>query len=65
MGIGWRALPAARALLALVAVGIVFATVYLSYHYVVDVLAGAVLALAVPYLCRWLRRVLGPQPLDA
>jgi len=61
LGVGWRSLPRARPLLLLVAAGIVFATVYLSYHYVVDVLAGAALALAVPHLTPWLRRALGPQ----
>jgi membrane-associated phospholipid phosphatase len=60
--LGWRFLPRARAVLALAAAGIVFATVYLSYHYVVDVLAGALLALAVPRLARWLSAVLGPAP---
>jgi len=60
--VGWRLLPAARPALLLAAAGIVFATVYLSYHYVVDVAAGVALALAAPRVAPWLRRVLGPAP---
>lgn len=41
---GWRAFPAWRAPLALVVSAIVFSTVYLSHHYVVDLVAGALLA---------------------
>jgi len=41
---GWRLFPRWRALLALILGGIVFSTVYLSYHYMIDVVAGAALA---------------------
>jgi membrane-associated phospholipid phosphatase len=58
--LGWRMLPRARPVLAAAAGGIVFATVYLSYHYVVDVLAGAALALTVPRAVRWVRASIGP-----
>ncbi len=47
LGLGWRLFPRWRAPLALVVAGIVFATVYLSYHYVVDVVAGAALGLVL------------------
>jgi membrane-associated phospholipid phosphatase len=47
LAFGWRLLPRWRApLVSLVAV-IVFSTVYLSYHYVTDVVAGALMALAL------------------
>jgi len=46
-GLGWHLFPRWRAPLALVVAGIVFATVYLSYHYVVDVVAGAALGLVL------------------
>ena len=49
-------------LLAVVA-GIVFTTVYLSLHYVVDLVAGAALAILVPAIVPVLRRVFGsPDP---
>jgi membrane-associated phospholipid phosphatase len=60
--LGWRMLRRARLFLAAAAAGIVFATVYLSYHYVVDVLAGAALALAIPRLVPRVRELLGPPP---
>jgi membrane-associated phospholipid phosphatase len=41
---GWRFFPRWRGPLALSLGGIVFSTVYLSYHYVVDVVAGVGLA---------------------
>jgi membrane-associated phospholipid phosphatase len=44
VGWGWCLFPRWRAPLALVLGGIVFSTVYLSYHYVIDVVAGAALA---------------------
>ena len=59
--LGWRMLPRARAVLVAAAAGIVFATVYLSYHYVVDVIAGAGLAVAIPWLVPWLRGLVGPS----
>jgi membrane-associated phospholipid phosphatase len=44
VGRGWGAFPRWRAPLALALAGIGFSTVYLSYHYVIDVVAGAALA---------------------
>jgi membrane-associated phospholipid phosphatase len=59
LGHGWRLLPRWRPALLLSVGGIVFATVYLSLHYVVDLLAGALLAAATPLLLPPLRRLLG------
>jgi len=39
--------------------GVIFATVYLRYHYTVDVLAGALVAGALILLTPWIYRVLG------
>jgi membrane-associated phospholipid phosphatase len=47
LALGWRAFPAWRAPLALVVAAIVFSTVYLSHHYVIDLVAGAALAAGV------------------
>lgn len=44
LGLAWPYLPRWRLALVTVVAGIVFATVYLSYHYVIDVVAGALLA---------------------
>jgi len=61
LGAGWRLFPRAgvRVPLLLAVVGIVFATVYLSLHYVVDLVAGAAQAAAMPLAVRGLRRVFG------
>ncbi len=61
LGYGWRLYPSwrIRIPLAISVVGIIFATVYLSLHYAVDLLAGALLALAVPMAVRGLHRVFG------
>ncbi len=59
---GWRLLPKWRAPLALIVASILFSTVYLSYHYVVDLIAGAGVALAIPALAP-LGRALGLHPL--
>jgi len=61
LGYGWRLFPSwkIRVPLAVSVVGIIFATVYLSLHYVVDLVAGAILALAVPLAVKGLRRVFG------
>ncbi len=56
---GWRLLPRWRVPLALLAAGIIFSTVYLSWHYVVDLVAGALLALAMAALVPALHRVFG------
>lgn len=47
VGCGWRQFPRWRIPLAAMFGGIGFATVYLAYHYVIDVVAGAVLGAAV------------------
>ena len=61
LGYGWRLFPSwkIRLPLAVSVVGIIFATVYLSLHYAVDLVAGAILALAVPLAVKGLRRVFG------
>lgn len=62
LGHGWRLFPRWRVPLLAAAAGILFATVYLSLHYVVDLAAGALLALATPLLLPRLRRLLGDRP---
>jgi membrane-associated phospholipid phosphatase len=61
LGYGWRLFPSwkVRVPLAVSVTGIIFATVYLSLHYAVDLLAGALLALSVPLFVRGLRAVFG------
>jgi len=61
LGYGWRLFPSwkIRIPLALSVVGIVFATVYLSLHYAIDLVAGALLALSIPLVVKGLRRVFG------
>jgi membrane-associated phospholipid phosphatase len=61
LGYGWRLFPrwSVRIPLLLSVVGIVFATVYLSLHYVVDLCAGASQALLMPLAVRGLRRTFG------
>ncbi len=61
LGYGWRLFPTWKVRIPLAAsvIGIVFATVYLSLHYAVDLIAGALLALSVPLWVRGLRRVFG------
>lgn len=56
---GWRMFPRFRVPLAAAAAGIVFATVYLSLHYVVDLCAGAALALAMTRAAPAARRAFG------
>jgi len=55
---GWRLFPRWRPPLLAAVAGIIFATVYLSLHYVVDLFAGALLAAAMPLLLPGLRRLL-------
>jgi membrane-associated phospholipid phosphatase len=55
----WRLLPAWRLPLVVALVGMLFATVYLSLHYVVDLVAGALLAGLMPALLPPLRRIFG------
>jgi len=52
----WRASPTVGAIFTALAAGIIFSTVYLHYHYVVDVIAGAGLAAG----CIWLGPRLEP-----
>ncbi len=62
VGGAWFALPRWRLPLALVLVGIGFSTVYLSYHYVIDVVAGVLLgAAALAALPALARRVIDDQ----
>lgn len=56
--LGWRLLPRWRVPLVLLVAGILFSTVYLSLHYVVDIVAGALLAALVPLVLPLLRRCL-------
>jgi len=61
LGAGWRLFPrwSVRIPLLVAVVGIIFATVYLSLHYVIDLCAGATQAALMPTLCRLLRRAFG------
>jgi membrane-associated phospholipid phosphatase len=56
---GWRVLPRWRLPLVGLLAGIVFSTVYLSLHYVIDLVAGVALAAAMPAVASALRRLLG------
>ncbi len=56
---GARAFPRWRVLLAADTAGIIFSTVYLSHHYVVDLVAGALLAAATLAAVPLLQRALG------
>jgi membrane-associated phospholipid phosphatase len=62
LALGWRFLPRWRMPLALLTSGIVFATVYLSFHYVIDVVAGIVLAALMPGILPLLRWAAGGEP---
>jgi len=64
LAFGWRLFPRWRVPLAWLIAGILFSTVYLSLHYIVDVLAGVVLALAMPLLLPPLRRLSAPPMLS-
>jgi membrane-associated phospholipid phosphatase len=61
LGYGWNLFPnwKIRIPLAISVFGIIFATVYLSLHYAVDLIAGALLALSVPLFVRGLRAIFG------
>jgi membrane-associated phospholipid phosphatase len=45
--LGWRSFPRWRVALLVITPGIIFATVYLSLHYVVDLVAGAAVGLVM------------------
>lgn len=62
---GWRLFPRWRAPLLLLAAGIIFSTVYLSWHYAVDLVAGATQALAMAALVPALRRAFGGRAVPA
>ncbi len=64
LAFGWRMFPRWRAPLVAMVAGIVFSTVYLSLHYIVDVLAGILLAAAMPLLLPLLRRLATPRRLS-
>jgi membrane-associated phospholipid phosphatase len=57
----WRASPAVFALFIPLGTGIIFSTVYLHYHYVVDVVAGTALAAGCIWLGPRLEPVLEPR----
>ena len=57
VGYAWVHLPRWRVVLVVVEIALLFSTVYLSMHYVVDVLSGALLAVAVAGTFRLSRRV--------
>lgn len=50
LAFGWREFPRWRAALCFIVAAILFATVFLSFHYVIDLAAGAILALAMPFI---------------
>lgn len=52
---GWRRLPQYRVLWVAWSGGIIFSTVYLYYHYVVDIVAGAVLGAVAPFVADAIR----------
>ncbi len=58
LAFGWRLLPRWRVPLTAVVASILFSTVYLSYHYVIDLFAGALVAVMMPALAP-LGRALG------
>jgi membrane-associated phospholipid phosphatase len=57
----WRASPAVGAIFTVLVAGIVLSTVYLHYHYVVDVVAGMGLAAGCVWLGPRLEPVLEPR----
>ena len=59
---GWRLFPRWRAPLVLDVAAIVFATVYLSLHYVIDLVGGVVLAALLSAVLPPLRRLATPRP---
>ncbi|HTT71118.1 MAG TPA: phosphatase PAP2 family protein, partial [Anaeromyxobacteraceae bacterium] len=56
---GWNFLPRWRIPLAITVVGIIFSTVYLSHHYIVDLFAGTLLALGMLGCMPFLQRAFG------
>lgn len=64
LGFGWRMFPRWHVPLAMAVAGIIFSTVYLSLHYLVDVVAGILLAAAMPLLLPLLGRLASPRRLS-
>jgi membrane-associated phospholipid phosphatase len=62
--LGWRLFPRWRIPLLLIVAGIVFSTVYLSLHYVVDLVAGAVLGPLALAAAPRVHRLCEPFPRD-
>lgn len=58
----WQSLPLSRVAVVAVIAGILFATVYLSLHYVVDLVAGILLGLTVSTTVQLLHRRYGHGP---
>jgi membrane-associated phospholipid phosphatase len=58
--LGWRMLPLWQLPLSLAVFGIIFSTVYLHYHYLIDIVAGAALAAVALACARIVRRI--PEP---
>jgi membrane-associated phospholipid phosphatase len=56
----WTLLPRIRVPLTILAVAVVFSTVYLSFHYVTDVLGGMTLAAILVAALPWIRAHAGP-----
>jgi len=59
--LGWRRFPRWRPVLIVFALGIVFSAVYLSFHYVIDIVAGAALAAVMPFIAPFLERRLSTR----
>jgi len=59
---GWRMLPRWRLPLTITVIAIIFSTVYLSHHYVVDLFAGAAVALLSMAAMPLIRRAFGFAP---
>jgi membrane-associated phospholipid phosphatase len=64
MVVGWRLFPRWRIPLLLIVAGIIFSTVYLSLHYVVDLAAGAVLGPLALAAAPRVHRLCEPFPRD-
>jgi membrane-associated phospholipid phosphatase len=64
MLVGWRLFPRWRIPVLLIVAGITFSTVYLSLHYVVDVVAGAVLGPLALAAAPRVHRLCEPFPRD-
>jgi membrane-associated phospholipid phosphatase len=60
LALTWRLFPRWRLPMSLLVSGIVFSTIYLSLHYVIDLVGGALLAAFVPLLLPVVRYGVGP-----